>query len=187
MSTHGARALRRESSRVVQAVPLVRLTQTVVDKAISAGVAAELGDDRHNGLVLRVNAGGKAVWQFRRNVGGRDYRRDIGGPWTLQEARDLVANLALALKRSGGHVIADEASLAAWLARYREVLAGRQAPAEEPIPAPATGPTFKEAAENWLEDAERVRKPKTALSYAGDLRVAEVRAMHDLQVTAITE
>ena len=74
------------SSKVVQ-MPRVHLTQKVVEKAVAAGAATELVDDRRNGLVLRILKSGTWSWQYRRTIRSTDYRRILGADWTLEENR----------------------------------------------------------------------------------------------------
>jgi integrase len=171
-------------------MPLVNLTQTLVDRKIGEGDPIELVDDRRNGLSLRIRAT-DWTWCFRRTINGKDLRRDLGKQWTLKEARDLVIALANDAQASS-HVISDPTSFARWMSRHIDAKAGlpRVIEVADPVPAqpllPASSKTFLQASEAWIAHVEDTRKPKTAIGYAGNLNIKEVRTLHERIACTIT-
>jgi hypothetical protein len=167
-------------------MPKLPLTQKLVSKAIDAKREAEVRDASTPGLMLRVRASGAWTWSLRVTLKYRDYRRDLGDDWTLDEARKIVSEVNGMERWTRFDTITEEARWTDWLGRKRARRSGEVYVAPPPPPEPATGQTWRDAQAAWIVDFRERRRETTAYGYDMALKVAEFVPLHDRVVSRVT-
>lgn len=164
-----------------------KLTQKMVSAAIARGQECELRDTQTRGLVLRVRLSGRWAWTYRRAVQKKEYRREFGQDWTLEEARGLAEDLNVEARKRFPDALVNEFAFADWIGRKRAAKAGvRYFPPPPPPPEPEpAGFLWRDAMTPWAEELYRTLRETTASDYVRAVRVAELRKFHDRRVDSI--
>jgi integrase len=166
------------------------LTKKVVDDSIAAGKKVELRDGRARGLVLRVSGPGIWEWSIRRMKDGKQRRFSLGGEWSLDEARALLALFDVQCKATYvDNPYVEDSSWERNLAIRKAAKLGVDiAPKARHVPAPEPPRSilWSEGVDLWLREIRRIRRDTTAEAYKGALTVNELKPFAKRLVCEIT-